>query len=359
MTVLTALALSIIMLGGAFSASTMHVDARASEDPDQVVAESHTAAPTAKTSTAATIKAKKPKKTTHNTARPKHTHKKMTSTAKTRPTEANPAIVDPAEVKKTPKTSTKDKAMEEKYHEGDPFVALGDSTQALAPTKVRIKSDNGCIHNENNWPEQVAKALQLPLTDLSCAGAKVGRYWKQPLNRLGRKTKLVVVSYGSNDFGTVNGFFRADRMPGTQRITQKATREEVELELLRVLRDIRKRAPKAIIITVGYLPLMRGGNCPQIMPNISLAEQRKLEIMRAETDMAVETASELAGPNVYNLSLRNVKGHDLCHPDDTFIINHGPGVRFHYNNAGVRFVANKVIALYHRILAKEPETILE
>lgn len=342
------------MLGGTLSASMMQVDAHPSEGPDRGVTESQLAEPAATSSKKTTSKATEREKTS-----PEVTDPEIDAPEGTDPAETDPAIVDPSEAGENPKLPKEDEAVEEKREEGDPFVALGDSTQALAPNKVRIKSDNGCIHNENNWPEEVAKAVQLPLTDLSCAGAKVGRYWKQPLQRLGVKTKLVVVSYGSNDFGTVDELFKADRLPGTQRITQKATREEVEFELLRVLQDIRRRAPYAVIITVGYLPLMKDGNCPRIMPNVTLAEQRKLEIMRAETDRAVENASKLAGPNVYNVSLRDVEGHDLCHPQETFIINRGPGVRFHYNNAGVRFVADKVIALYRTILKEQAEETAE
>ncbi|MFY9191005.1 MAG: GDSL-type esterase/lipase family protein [Lawsonella sp.] len=256
----------------------------------------------------------------------------------------------------TPKEA---EAVDEDLNEGEIFVALGDSTQALSPNKVRIKTENGCIHNDNNWPEEVAKVMQMPLTDLSCAGAKTGRYWKQPLQKLGYKTQLVVVSYGSNDFGTVDQLFKADARSGTQEITQGATREEVEEQLLRVLKDIRKRAPNATIITVGYLPLMKGGNCPNILKNVTLEEQQILERMREETDIALENASKLAGPNVYNVPLRDVVGHDLCHPDHTFIINRGPGVRFHYNNAGIRFIADKVIALYREILQEQSEEVVE
>ena len=117
----------------------------------------------------------------------------------------------------TPKEA---EAVDEDLNEGEIFVALGDSTQALSPNKVRIKAENGCIHNDNNWPEEVAKVMQMPLTDLSARVQKL-TLLEAAAQKLGYKTQLVVVSYGSNDFGTVDQLFKADARSGTQEITRR------------------------------------------------------------------------------------------------------------------------------------------
>lgn len=233
---------------------------------------------------------------------------------------------------------------------GSEMVAIGDSTMALAPTPARPTSDNGCIHSSHNWPELVSRVLGLQLADLSCAGARIDYYWKQPLHHLGDTTKLVVFSLGSNDFGTVDQLFRAVGKPGEQPLHQRTSQADVEECLGRVLADIRRRAPHANIVVVGYLPLVNAP-CPHILPHMTAREQRLIARMRSNSDKALENAAAAAGEGVYFLSLRHVRGRDLSCPDTSFIINKGRGVRFHYTVEGVRFIAKEVIRAYRRHLS--------
>lgn len=234
------------------------------------------------------------------------------------------------------------------FADGYPMVAVGDSTIALAPNARREVSHNGCQHNVHSWVHLVSQSLRMPLADLSCAGAKISRYWKQPLETyLGPNTRVVFVSMGSNDIRTVAQLIRAESAPGTQHFLLGASQEQVERQLREVLQDIRKRAPNARIITVGYLPLMPDGICPE-MPNVTRLEQQRVHRMRYASDVALSNVS--TGWRVYNIPMREYIGHGLCQPESSYIINHGKGVRYHYTNEGTRFISQVVVARYRELL---------
>ena len=118
------------------------------------------------------------------------------------------------------------------------MVAIGDSTMALAPTAVKkVDSILGkCQRNVKTWPQQVAERQRLELADLSCGGTTSLSYWKlgNSLDVLGRKTQLVVVSYGSNDMRVYPQMVRDNLWFGTAPYLHHPTQSFVEENLVRV-----------------------------------------------------------------------------------------------------------------------------
>lgn len=251
-----------------------------------------------------------------------------------------------------------------RYRYGYPMVAFGDSTMALAPTERRTNPFGSCSHYTGTWPLQVSQSLHLPLADLSCSGAKTGAYWQKQLDKyLGSHTKLVVVSYGSNDLRVVYQLLHDNSLPGTGPRFEGKSRQEVEGSLVKILRDVRKRAPNAMILTVGYLPLVQEKQCTNL-PNMTRVETTRVRQLRESADIALTNSTKrvaalseqtwakqgvkVVTPGIYNVPFRQVHGHDLCSTtSQRFILNkEKKGVRYHYTTQGVGFIADRVVQKY-------------
>lgn len=167
---------------------------------------------------------------------------------------------------------------------GSPYVALGDSYAAgygIAPPSN--KPIAGCAQSAKDYPHQVAAALHLKLTDVSCSGAVTADIDQngqdtgsgtapQQDTVLSSKTKLVTVTIGGNDLGfaTIAGYCvalsPAGPVAGSGGSNCKAhyypqggvdslaatTRDTVVPRVARVLADIKHKAPNAAVYFVDY-----------------------------------------------------------------------------------------------------------
>ena len=251
------------------------------------------------------------------------------------------------------------------YPDGYPMVVFGDSTMSLAPTKKQVKHPvSKCKHYEGAWPQLVSAKLELPMADLSCAGARSGLYWKLNAKKyVGPTTRLVLLSFGSNDLRVQNQLVSDNAFPGTGPYLPHAEQSEVEQDLVEVLQDIRALAPKAMIVTVGYLPLVEGVACKNL-PNMTPLEMKRVEDLRRKADESLTNATartaeystemmrnrgvEVDSSGVFNIPFSGVTGHTLCAADpDRFILNHeNVGARYHYTVPGLQYVAKAVVERY-------------
>ena len=247
---------------------------------------------------------------------------------------------------------------------GYPMVALGDSTMSLAPTTRRPNPFGSCHHYAGAWPQQVSQKLHLPLADLSCSGEVTASYWKKNLGPyLGPRTQLVVISYGSNDMRVVAQLATYNAHLGTGKKVQGRSRKDVEQSLITILKDVRKRAPNALSLTVGYLPLVQEKHCVNL-PNMTPFENTRVRHLREAADQALTTASktvarmseqqwkdngvEVVSAGISNVPFRQVHGHDLCAMGHKrFILNREKtGVRYHYTEPGLSYIADHVAWKY-------------
>ncbi|WP_370250269.1 SGNH/GDSL hydrolase family protein [Nocardioides sp.] len=164
------------------------------------------------------------------------------------------------------------------------YVALGDSFSAGLGIAPAAAEQPGCGRSTNNYPNLLARRIQAAtLVDATCAGASTAAYYdvqatSDPLgpppqrDAITRDTDLVTVALGGNDddiFGTL-----IDRCPKVASLDPEgspcvdsldvdllARAEEVRGRVLDVLRDIRQRAPDAVILYVGYPMIFEGDTC--------------------------------------------------------------------------------------------------
>lgn len=256
------------------------------------------------------------------------------------------------------------------YPDGYPMVVFGDSTMSLAPTTKQVKNPlSNCKNFAGTWPHRISAQLNLPMADLSCGRAKSSQYWKFDARKyVGPATRLVLLTYGSNDMGVVNQLFSDNAFPRTGPYLHHPQQRTVEEDLTNILQDIRFLAPKAMILTVGYLPLVEGKSCKKL-PNMTSAEMERVQHLRRAADEALSIASIRAADysvavmnshgvpiltsGVFNIPFRDVTGHSLCAADDErFILNHEKvGSRYHYTELGLQYIAQ---AVERRYLAELP-----
>lgn len=161
---------------------------------------------------------------------------------------------------------------------GSKYVAIGDSYAAVGSlTEYKPLSRNPlCGWTTDNYPQQLARMMDLNLTDVTCGFARTDEYWATQTypvlmpDRLAQRnavtpdTDLVTVTLGGNDMfpialGACAPKFLTGAGPSCEQLAEpiiKKNLEGIQGKLENVLRDIHERAPHAEVILPGYLTPM-------------------------------------------------------------------------------------------------------
>lgn len=216
------------------------------------------------------------------------------------------------------------------------YVALGDSYTA-APLVPEVIPAGGCFRSTQNYPHLIAAALGVTdFADVSCSGADTPDMWASQLagippqlDAVTADTDLVTVSIGGNDFsifGTLVAYcptLRAsdptgdpcrDAMRADGRDRLLAAVHETRDRIVAVLEEVRRRAPQARIVVVGYPQIApRDGTCPDRLPladgDVAYAVQVNQRLTQALRQAAARTGADYV--DVWRAS----QGHDVCSAD--------------------------------------------
>ncbi|MEU1330764.1 GDSL-type esterase/lipase family protein [Streptomyces sp. NPDC005865] len=235
------------------------------------------------------------------------------------------------------------------------YVALGDST--AAGTGVPPLVDLGCLRSGNNYPHLVARSLQpAHFTDATCVSGRRSSLDSQ-LAALRPTTDLVTLTLGANDAHfflpaltcgvvgilvkrgspcrAVNSLLSAEPRPAKAR---PAVESAVDA--------IRRRAPQARIIVVGYLrvlpddPTVCGGRSPY--PLGDAVRFARLESLLNQSLHHAALSRHTGFADLAPSSLR----HTACAPRTQRwtepLVPNSPTVPFHPNLAGQRAIARQV-----------------
>ncbi|WP_030484748.1 SGNH/GDSL hydrolase family protein [Nocardioides aequoreus] len=208
------------------------------------------------------------------------------------------------------------------------YVAFGDSFTA-APYVPVTDLASGCLRSDRNYAQRVAEELRIPtLLDRSCTGAQTSDLLGSQRTRLGvdvapqaavlsADTDLVTVGLGFNDerlYGRIAS--RCRQVADVCRLADERTMllgivDRVSLSLRLSLLDIRRRAPRARVLLVGYPRMLPPrGDCielPRMRPqdratfrevNRELGEQMRLAARQSQVEYV----------DFYRYS----RGHDIC-----------------------------------------------
>lgn len=157
------------------------------------------------------------------------------------------------------------------------YVALGDSA-AAGP--IIFPQQTGqplpCLRTERNFPNLVAEAVGASAhTDVTCSGAEIDHLWKSQLDAppqldaLASDTTLVTLGpIGANDAGLVTSVMGC-LVPGCASRDGSSVHDAIDAtrpELKAALGEIRRRAPHAEVVVVGYGEYLPAGGCPFVQP---------------------------------------------------------------------------------------------
>ncbi len=235
---------------------------------------------------------------------------------------------------------------------GSRYVALGDSYSSGLGTRD-YAFDDACKRGPRAYPARVDLALDTVMTFRACAGARTGDVLSTQARSLSRSTRLVTITIGGNDAG-FSGIVTQCAKPwpttcwGDITNAERFAREELPGRLDAVYDDIRRRAPRALVVVANYPRIFsEGGECS--IARISRGEQRRLN---AATDLLTGVIRrEIRGRS--NFRFADVRdafaAHSVC--DDGAWLNGASWPKeesYHPNVEGNRAYADAVLAAIRR-----------
>lgn len=169
------------------------------------------------------------------------------------------------------------------------YVALGDSfASGPAIQPMQTGGPTACARSTKNFASLIAAGRSGSFVDATCSGAKLTDLWAAQgeappqLDAVTRNTKLVTFgTLGGNDIGLVgiatNCVLGAEDCTGTPDDANHDKIEDLRHELSRGLKAIKKRAPQATIVMVGYGTYLPPGGCPTKLPTLTPDESDYLQ----------------------------------------------------------------------------------
>ncbi|MER6089971.1 SGNH/GDSL hydrolase family protein [Streptomyces bluensis] len=199
------------------------------------------------------------------------------------------------------------------------YVALGDSYASGVGAAPYDASSGDCLRSPTSYPRLYAAAHpKYALKDVTCSGATIADVRNDQLSALSEKTSLVTLTVGGNDAQ----FASVVQACLTQSDSYCATatnwmshyaRNQLVTELGGLYKDIKARAPHALVLVLGYpRTISPTGSCGAI--DLSTAKRTSMNGMAdalAEGTLAASISS-----SVYFIDMRNqFNGHEACGSD--------------------------------------------
>ena len=241
-----------------------------------------------------------------------------------------------------------------------PLVALGDSYSSGEANPPFDPAAPGCDRSPNAWPVLAAALLGRPAVNLACSGAQtkdvVNPYKGQPaqvdaLKAVRPRPRIVTITIGGNDagFSTVLGACVATDCVESGAVA----RGEVTIltvlpeRLVRTYRAVRKAAPGAKLVVVGYPRLFPRRQADVTgCPWLTSAERKALNAAGDLLNLEIRLAARRAGARYVDVS-NTLAGHELCTQDSwIFPIGVGPAPQYwaHPILPGQQAIAARVAA---------------
>lgn len=221
---------------------------------------------------------------------------------------------------------------------GARYVALGDSYSS--GLGVRSYTDATCRRSPAAFPGVVAAALPgTTLVAVACAGAEVPDVRRDQLASLDASTTLATLTVGGNDAGFTAVLTRCAlpswvaRCAPRVRRARAYVRDVLPKRLTGLFREIRRRAPAARVVVVGYPRLFNGIDCGAFT-FFSPDDQRLLNGAADHLRSVLRSRARAAGFAFADVAAA-FRGHAVC-DDEEWLNGLSRPVResFHPNAAG-------------------------
>jgi hypothetical protein len=215
-----------------------------------------------------------------------------------------------------------------------PYVALGDSYSAASGVlPPDLAAPPECVRSSLNYPKVIAGKTGARLTDVTCGAAETGHFFTSQypgvapqLDAVTTDARLVTMTIGGNDSGV---FINTIRDCGTAGLStlgkgspckdrygssfQDTIRNTTYPSLVKALRAVRAKAPRAKVAILGYPWIMpASGGCYDKMP-IAEGDVPYVRGIQATLNDAVRRAAAATGATYVDLNTVS-DGHDACQP---------------------------------------------
>lgn len=206
------------------------------------------------------------------------------------------------------------------------YVALGDSYTS-APYVGITDLAGGCLRSDANYPHLLAAATGMRLTDVSCAGATTADVLRpQPahgsdatippqLAAVRRDTDVVTIGLGGNDgrlFGRLSQGCADGHCDLDTSDTATALRD-VGAHLSSVVHAVRRKAPDAVVVVVGYPRIVDQHVCPKRLP-LEADDIPDVAALTRELRNQMRAAARRTDALFLDLYAASA-GHDVCSKD--------------------------------------------
>lgn len=237
------------------------------------------------------------------------------------------------------------------------YIALGSSFAAgigLGPRDPG--SPLVCMRSSNGYPHILAAMTRLSLVDMTCSGSTTahilhgGQVFLGPqLAAIGANTRLVTITSGGNDAGYIGDLTLAAGRGGLLgKVFWTGPKPVAERDFAKIgdnfgkiVREIRQRAPKAVVILVSYPTVLpEHGSCASLEFGEDMADMGRQ--VAARLHEATRMAAEQSGAIFVDMATAST-GHDAC-SRDPWVNGSAPdsGAPFHPNHAGAKATAAEV-----------------
>lgn len=251
---------------------------------------------------------------------------------------------------------------------GGRYVALGDSFTAGPLIPRNSGTPFACLRSDHNYPSLVARALRAgEFVDVSCSAATTADMFRPQrvlfssnpaqLDAVTPDTALVTVGIGGNDVGFSRTLYTCAGLSLTAprgapcmrhfgstltgRVAATAPR------IAAVLKRIHERAPRALVLVVGYLRILPSST--GCWPSVPAAAGDVPYLDRVERSLNRMLADEARHAGALFVDdYRGGTGHDMCSTRrwvEPILITHA-AAPVHPNAIGMRVVAGRVVATY-------------
>ncbi|MFI6277318.1 SGNH/GDSL hydrolase family protein [Streptomyces sp. NPDC050988] len=221
---------------------------------------------------------------------------------------------------------------------GPEYVALGDSYASGVGAGPYDPASGACRRSPMNYPHQWAAAHpKYTLKDVTCSGATIADVRKNQLSALSGTTGFVTLTVGGNDaqfaklVQTCLTKDDATCKDATDRMSSYA-RNQLVTELAALYRDIKVRAPRALILVLGYpRTVAPTGTCSVT----DLGPVKRTAVNGLADALAEGTRAASMRAPVHFLDMRaRFTGHGACGSDPWITDLNDPAAVFHPNLAG-------------------------
>ncbi|MGW0504661.1 SGNH/GDSL hydrolase family protein [Micromonospora sp. NPDC003241] len=198
------------------------------------------------------------------------------------------------------------------------YVALGDSYASGVGAFPYDSASGACLRSPRSYPRLLASSVGgYTLKDVTCSGATMADVRSKQLSALSSNTALVSITVGGNDaqFSSVATGCLTESEWYCETATMYSSyyaRNQMVGELAGLYGEIKRRAPKAKVVVLGYPRLVAPtGSCGAISPSAA-----KRTFMNGNADAVAEgTRAAASRAGVTFVDMRPVlAGYEACSP---------------------------------------------